>query len=160
MKELIIKDLIATSLLTFLLPAGAETTSNVSAGLTEKGVPLAAHGYDVVAFFTEGRPVTGVGAYTAVHGGAAYRFANAENLSAFTADSDKYVPQYGGFCAFGVSVGKKFDGNPRLWKIVNGKLYFNLNEEIQAKWLADVPGSIAKADQHWKAIASKRPDQL
>ena len=84
----------------------------------------------------------------------------AEHLDAFKANPDKYLPQYGGFCAFGAALGKKFDGNPRLWKIVNGKLYFNLNEEIVSKWVTDIPGNIAKADQNWKKIAAKRPDQL
>lgn len=162
MKNLILQSLLTASILTTLPASATEppVAVNLSAGLTEKGAPLAAHGYDVVAFFTDDRPVFGVGAYTAVHAGGAYRFATAEHLATFTANPDKYVPQYGGFCAFGAALGKKFDGNPRLWRIVDGKLYFNLNEEIVAKWQADIPGNIAKADQNWKRIATKRPDQL
>ncbi|HSB64518.1 MAG TPA: YHS domain-containing (seleno)protein [Thermoanaerobaculia bacterium] len=162
MKSFILESILAASLLTSfsVAAAGPAADVNLSAGLTEKGAPLAAHGYDVVSFFTDARPSLGVGAYTAVHGGGAYRFAIAEHLDAFKANPDKYLPQYGGFCAFGAALGKKFDGNPRLWKIVNGKLYFNLNEEIVSKWVTDIPGNIAKADQNWKKIAAKRPDQL
>jgi len=150
------KQLLVRTLLLAGLAAGAATAQqpqNVSAGLTEKGVGLAAHGTDVVSYFTDGRPEPGLGKFTAVHDGAAYRFATEAHLKAFQADPVKYVPQYGGFCAYGATFGKKFDGNPHLWKIVDGRLFFNLNEEIQAKWEADVPGNIAKADASWKRIA-------
>ena len=140
--------------------AFAESEVNVSIGLSEKGVPLAAHGFDVVSYFTDGRAETGLGAYTAVHAGAAYRFVNEQHLRFFRENPEKYVPQYGGFCAFGAALGKKFDGNPRLFKIFGGRLFFNLNEEIQSKWETDVPGYVAKADANWRRIASKRPDQL
>ena len=87
-----------------------------------------------------------------VHEGAAYRFASQAHLDAFKQDPDRYVPQYGGFCAFGVSVGKKFDGDPRLWKIDGGKLYLNLNEEIYETFLEDVDGNVRKADNTWPEI--------
>ena len=62
------------------------------------------------------------------------------------------MPQYGGFCAYGVSVGKKFDGDPQLWKVEDGKLYLNLNEEIYQAFLADLDGNIEKADDTWPEI--------
>ena len=62
------------------------------------------------------------------------------------------VPAYGGFCAFGVSVGKKFDGDPNLWKIEDGKLYLNLNEEIYATFLKDLDSNIEKAEKNWTKI--------
>ena len=70
------------------------------------------------------------------------------------------MPPYGGFCAFGVSVGAKFDGDPRLWKIVDGKLYLSLNEEIQQTWLKDIPGNNSKANEAWKRIEHSDPEQL
>ncbi len=153
---------IALCTVLFLAPLSAASSvrTNVSNGLTEKGVGLAAHGYDVVAFFTEGKPVAGTGRFTAVHDGGAYRFASAENLRQFERNPEKYAPQYGGFCAYGVYVGAKFDGNPLLWKIVDGKLYFNLNEEIQSKWVQDIPTHIAKADRNWAKISDKAPADL
>ena len=138
----------------------AAQSQNVTSGLTEKGVGLAAHGVDVVSFFTDGKSELGLGAYTAVHDGAAYRFVSQEHLRAFQENPAKYAPQYGGFCAFGAANGKKFDGNPHFWKVVAGKLYFNLNEEIQSKWETDVPGNISKADANWKKIAGKAPKDL
>ena len=70
------------------------------------------------------------------------------------------MPQYGGYCAYGVSVGAKFDGDPHLWKVVDGKLYLNLNEGVQKIWAKDVPGNIEKADRNWRQIARKAPKEL
>jgi YHS domain-containing protein len=134
--------------------------SNTSTGMTLAGAPLAIHGYDPVAYFTEGQARVGKAAFTATYGGAAYRFVSAANKAEFERNPERYAPQYGGYCAFGVSVGAKFDGDPTLWKIVSNKLYFNLNPDIQKKWLEDVPGNIAKADQNWARIRDKAPSEL
>lgn len=138
--------------------AAAET--NVSNGLTLKGPGLAVHGYDVVAYFTDGAPTAGRSKYSTVYEDATYRFASEEHLDTFEKNPEKYAPQYGGYCAFGVSVGAKFDGDPQLWKIADGKLYLNLNEDIQKTWQKDIPGNIKKANRNWKRIASKTPQEL
>ncbi len=122
---------------------------NVAPGKTLKGPGVAVHGYDPVAYFTEQRPVQGAAEFSVVHGGATYRFANAVNMKAFQANPDKYVPA----CA-------KFDGDPRFWKIVDGKLYLNLNGQIQKTWLKDIPGNIATANHKWRTIVSKSPEEL
>ncbi len=156
----------AFSAIVLLVPfaASADSVSNVrqnlSSGLTEKGVGLAAHGYDVVAYFTQGRAVVGSARFTTVHDGGAFRFSSAENLRSFERNPEKFAPQYGGYCAYGVYAGAKFDGNPLLWKVVDGKLYFNLNEEIQSKWLQDLSGHISKADRNWAKIGDKAPAEL
>lgn len=121
---------------------------------------LAVHGYDVVAFFAEGRPRQGDAKFAHVHNGATYRFASETNLAAFKTNPAKYEPAYGGYCAYGVSVGAKFDGDPRYWKIVDGKLYLNLDASIQQAWLKDVPGAIRKADLNWPKIAGKLPSEI
>ena len=146
---------IAMSSLSF---AGVET--NTSAGGTLKGPGLAVHGFDPVAYFTAGKPVRGSAKYSAVYNDATYRFNSAAHLKEFERNPAKYAPQYGGYCAYGVAVGAKFDGDPDHWKIVNGKLYLNLNQDIQNTWSEDVPGNIEKANSAWKKIADKRPDEL
>jgi YHS domain-containing protein len=140
--------------------AYADAETNISDGLTFKGPGLAVHGYDVVAYFKESKPTFGRAKFSAIYNNARYRFASKENLRAFKADPKAYAPQFGGYCAFGVSVGAKFDGNPRRWKIVGGKLYVLLNEDILKAWLKDVPGSIKKANENWKKIVHKTPQQL
>lgn len=138
--------------------AAAET--NATSGLTAQGPGLAVHGYDVVAYFTSGEPALGHAAHSTVHNGATYRFANQANLDTFTQNPDRYAPKFGGYCAYGVAVGAKFDGDPLLWRIVDGALYLNLNEDIRATWEKDVPGNIAKAEKQWREIAGKAPSAL
>ena len=133
---------------------------NTTQGLTLAGPGLALRGYDPVAYFTDGKPVIGTATYTAIHNGATYRFATEENLKAFSANPEHYVPQYGGYCAFGVAVGAKFDGDPELWKIVDDKLYLNLNPDIQEQWEKDVAGHITKAGTNWPVIKDKAPADL
>jgi YHS domain-containing protein len=134
------------------LSAHAADELNVSKGATLAGPGLAVHGYDVVAFFTDGKAEIGSDKYAAAHAGGTYRFVNQAHLDAFKADPAKYEPAYGGFCAYGVALGKKFDGDPRYWKIVDGKLYLNLNGDIQTEWSKDIAGNLAKAETNWGRI--------
>lgn len=140
--------------------AQAGTPVNVSQGMTLAGAPLAIHGYDPVAYFTEGKPVLGLATHTVVHDGAAYRFASESHKKAFEKQPDRYVPQYGGFCAYGAALGAKFDGDPRVFAIANGKLYFNLSPDIQQKWDEDRTGNIRKADETWPTIRNEDPAKL
>ena len=120
----------------------------------------AVQGYDVVSYQTGKRPVRGNGNFVATHKGAAYQFASKANLATFEGNPAKYVPAYGGYCALGVSVDKKFIGDPEVWRIVDGTLYLNLDTGIQAEWLKDVPGRIKTADAKWKQIKNKPPASL
>lgn len=115
---------------TFAVPAIAADEYNTVPGLTAAGAPLGFHGVDPVAFIEIGNRIDGTAKFTAVHEGVAYNFASQENMNAFRRSPAKYTPAYGGFCTFGVSVGKKFDGDPKYADVRNGKLYVFLNEEI------------------------------
>ena len=121
---------------------------------------IALHGYDAVSYFTKGKPTEGSFEYTATYKNAIFKFASAENRDKFRADPVKYAPQYGGYCAFGTSVEKKFDGDPNAWKVVDGKLYLNLNKNVQNKWLTDVPGYIESADTAWPEISQLTVKEL
>ena len=120
----------------------------------------AVQGYDVVSYQTGKRPIRGNGHFVAVYDNATYQFSSADNQKLFESNPEKYVPAYGGYCAFGASVGKKFIGDPEVWRIVNGKLYLNLDTQIQAQWLKDVPGRIKSADAKWLSIKDKNPASL
>lgn len=121
---------------------------------------VGAGGYDVVAYFTEQSAQRGSGWHVAGHEGTTYLFASKENLNAFKKEPEKYLPQYGGYCAFGVAVGKKFYADPTLWKVVDGKLYFNLDAKIQKKFEKDIPGYITKADSKWPTVQNDNPAGL
>lgn len=117
-------------------------------------------GYDLVSYHTEGKAVRGDGNNLVVVDGVTYLFSNEENKNAFEKDPEKYLPAYGGYCAYGTSVGKKFVGDPEAWKIVDGTLYLNLDKSIQKIWFEDIPGNIVKANQYWPQIKDKDPSEL
>ncbi len=121
---------------------------------------LALRGFDPVAYFTDGKPSAGKAEITAVHDGATYRFASVANRDAFVAAPEKFLPQYGGYCAYASALGKKADGDPAIWKIVDGKLYLNYNRSIGERWGADVPGYIEKGDRAWPQIKGKTAAEL
>ena len=112
-------------------------------------------GYDPVAYFTEGKPVEGKRDITWSWKGVTWRFANEKNREAFKASPEKYAPQYGGHCAWAVSSGYTAKGDPKHWKIVNGKLYLNYNAKVQGDWERDVPGHIVKGDKNWPTVLGK-----
>jgi YHS domain-containing protein len=116
---------------------------------------LAIHGYDPVAYFTEGRPVEGSPAFEYEWNGARYRFASAANRDRFASDPERFAPQYGGFCAYAVSRGYTADIDPQAWAVVDGKLYLNYSKRVQRLWQEDVPGNIRKADANWPGLRNK-----
>lgn len=117
-------------------------------------------GYDPVAYFNQNEAVRGSGMHTVEHSGQTYLFASEANKSEFSKNPTKYAPQYGGFCAFGVSKGKKFYSDPTVFAVVGGKLYLNLNKDIQAKWNAEQSQLIKDAEGEWKKIKSKKINSL
>lgn len=156
----IISALALAGLLGVATHAAAGNQQNVSAGLTMAGAPLAIHGYDAVAFHTEGKAVVGSAKFAVVHDGAAYRFVSEANQKRFEQNPEKYAPAFGGYCAYGVAIGAKFDGDPRVFEIVDGTLYFNLDPGIQKKWSEDKPGNIRKAEANWPKIKDTAPADL
>lgn len=133
---------------------------NTSRGLTAGGHPLGLHGVDPVAFLALGNRIDGRARHTASHDGVDYYFSSVESKERFLAHPAAFLPQNGGFCTFGVSVGKKFDGNPKFAAIVDGKLYLFLNEEIFGLFQKDQAGTIAKAAANWEKIRPVAADAL
>lgn len=144
----------------FAQTALAADEYNTSNGLTAAGAPLGVHGVDPVAFLNLGNRIEGHAAHTAVHDGVAYYFASADTQKKFEGNPAAYLPQNGGFCTFGVSVGKKFDGDPQYAAIVDDKLYLFLNEEIFRAFQKDQAGTIKKAEANWKKIRTTAAKDL
>ena len=136
--------------LSLLLAMAACSSSVTPVNVTRDG--LAIKGYDTVAYFSEGRPVKGKKEFQYEWNGARWRFASAEHRDLFKSNPTRYAPQYGGYCAYAVSQGKTADIDPYAWNIVNGKLYLNLNRDVQKLWSKDIPGYIRKADRNWPRI--------
>lgn len=121
----------------------------------------AVSGYDVVAYFDldqnpvgQAQPagVPGNAAITADYNGATFAFSTEANRDKFLADPARYAPQYDGHCAYGVSKGGKVPGNPNLWRIVDGKLFLNITENVVGFWEEDIPGNISLAENNWVNI--------
>ena len=123
--------------------------------LNTAGTGIMLHGYDPVAYFTEGGPKKGNALHAAQHHGVIYYFASAANQIAFLAAPEKYVPAYGGFCSYGVRVGKKFDSDPTAWRIVDGRLFVQLDHGTRDLWMMDEPINIEVADLIWPQIRSE-----
>ena len=113
---------------------------------------LAIDGYDPVAYFIEMKPVKGSPEFRTSYQGAAFQFASAAHRDTFAADPSKYVPQYGGYCAYGMAKGYKAKIDPAAFTIVSRKLYLNYGEAVRSRWLEDIPGYIQKADANWPEI--------
>ena len=113
---------------------------------------LALRGYDPVAYFTEEKALVGRKEFTHEYADANWRFASAVNRDLFASNPERYAPQFGGYCAWGISQAKLFGGDPRIWKVVDGKLYVNYNKEIEKTWERDIPGFIEKADHNWPTL--------
>ena len=116
---------------------------------------VALDGFDPVAFFTNSKPMNGSFEITAPHRGATYFFVNEENKSLFAQDPDKYAPQNGGFCTFGVSVGALFPVDITTWQVYNDKLYLTLNPDVNALFKQDLDENIAKAANNWPGLVEK-----
>ena len=117
-------------------------------------------GYDLVSYQNSKKPLQGNGNHVVRHEGVNYLFASKANAEAFSANVDQYLPAYGGYCAYGAAVGKKFIADPTVWEVVDGRLYLNLDNGVKRIWAQDIPGNIASADQNWKKIESVPAAQL
>jgi YHS domain-containing protein len=115
----------------------------------------AIRGYDPVSYFTSGHPVKGSPRYNHRWRGATWHFASPENRDAFAAAPEKYAPQYGGYCAYGVANGYAVSIDPAAWSIVDGKLYLNYSLGVREDWKKDVPGYIRKAEANWPTVLKR-----
>ena len=136
------------------LPAAALTAryavASTPAVYANDGIAVDAS--DVVAYFTEGKPVKGNAEFTHTWQGVTWHFASSENRDAFAANPEAYAPQYGGYCAWAVSEGYTASTIPQAWKIVDGKLYLNFSRRIQRRWERDIPARIAAGDANWPGV--------
>ena len=121
---------------------------------------LALRGYDPVSYQLAGAPQQGDFSIVAEHEGAIYRFVNEQNKATFLADPAKYAPQFGGYCAYGAAKGLKFDGDPNVWKVVDGKLYLNLATKVADLWNADMKAEIMTANEKWPLIKNTPAAEL
>lgn len=144
------------ALLAISFGAMAEKPVNtLSNSFFSKQTDTAINGHDSVAYFTQNAPVKGLDANTFDYKGAKWKFSSAANLELFKANPEKYAPQYGGYCAYGVANDSLVKVDPSQFSVVDGKLYLNYDASIQKDWLKDRAGFIKKADAKFQALIAK-----
>jgi YHS domain-containing protein len=119
---------------------------------TKKG--YVAQGYDVVSYFNN-EAVEGDSKFSVTLDGVKYKFTSQDHLDLFKTNPEKYIPQYGGYCAYAMGEsGKKVGIDPKTFEIRDGKLYLFYNAwgtNTLELWLEnDVKGLQKKADQNWE----------
>jgi YHS domain-containing protein len=141
-------------LLAFAAVVGArgDGAAQARAGVVNAEDGLGIGGFDPVAYFTETRAVAGRAEVSAVHAGVTYRFASEANRAAFLADPAKFLPQYGGYCAYGMARGYKAVIDPAAFTVAGGKLYLNYNRSIAGLWQGNRAREIQRADAHWPTV--------
>lgn len=115
----------------------------------------AVNGYDVVSYFTESKPVKGTKNYLYQWHDSYWLFSSKQNLDSFSHDPEKYAPQFGGYCAYGLSEGHKAPTQFDAWTIIDNKLYLNYNTDVKALWIKDTDTRIKKANENWLLIKDK-----
>jgi len=141
-------------------PSFAADEYNITNGITTEGTGLGVHGFDTVALSTLNTVARGDASHVVVHDGVTYYFASAITAERFKSGPVQYLPQYGGFCAYAVALGKKFDGDPRYADIVDGKLYLFVNAAIFEKYLADKESVLSRAKEKWPTIKHSKVEDL
>lgn len=153
------RQLIAASLLGLALISSAYAAPAVNTlkrGLiSDSATGVAINGYDTVAYFTDGKPVKGSEAFATTWNGAQWQFASKAHLDLFKATPEQYAPQYGGYCAYGVSQGYLVSTEPEQFTVRDGKLYLNYDSSVQKKWTKDIAGYNKTADGKFSDLLKK-----
>ena len=146
------KLLLSLTLAALALTASAQTKTL----LNLDGSGIAIQGYDPVAFFTDSKPVKGDEKFLVRHDGAIYFFASKEHKDLFKADPAKYTPEFGGYCAYGVSRNKLVEIDVDAFQIVDGKLLLQYSKGVRDDFNEDTQGNLAKANANWTGLVAKK----
>jgi YHS domain-containing protein len=112
----------------------------------------AIQGYDPVAYFRESNAIKGKSDLSYTWKKATWYFSSSQNLEDFKKEPEKFAPQFGGYCAYGMAEGHKASTSPDAWTILDGKLYLNYDKGVRQLWDKDRPGNIKKANDNWPSV--------
>ncbi|WP_222982346.1 YHS domain-containing (seleno)protein [Flagellimonas meishanensis] len=118
---------------------------------------IALQGYSPVSYLDLGIAQKGVKEFKSEHDKVVYYFTNAEQKAKFDKNPGRYLPEYGGYCAFGVYAGAKFRPDPNKFIVKDGKYFlylYNLELDAQQLWLAENNhnGLVKKANSNWEKL--------
>jgi len=156
-KNITIRNFILCVLLTMIFPYSINTVGASQYNVNNQNIAL--HGYDPVSYF-QGQPEKGISSYSYKYNDIHYIFSTQKNMTIFVNNPDKHTPVFGGYCAYGVRVGKKLDIDPTAYAIEGGKLYLLLDRSTKNLWDKDRERNIAIAKRLWPTIKLVTPDSL
>ncbi len=120
---------------------------------------VAVQGYSPVSYFESGKAEKGSEQFAVEHEGVIYYLTPAEQMEEFKADPNKYLPAYGGWCAYGMAIEKKFPIDPNCFKVVDNRLFLFLkNKDVDALQLwnkEDERDFTRKADRYWESLTGE-----
>lgn len=121
---------------------------------------VALDGYCPVCYVAAGKAVKGTEEFKTTHEGKIYYFVKQGALDAFVAEPQKFLPAYDGYCAYGMSLGKKFESDPTVFTVIDGVIYLNKDASISKIFHKDTKGAIAKADAEWKKMTMTKEAEM
>ena len=135
----------------------------LTASPSQNKIKIALGGYDVVSYFTENKAAPGKEKFSFKYRDRKWLFSSSNHLELFKNNPEKYIPAYGGYCAWAAGERNRlYPGDPNIFLIYKNKLYMNNNPAVHKKWLLDKDSLIKKADEFWKttdgSITSKLND--
>lgn len=113
---------------------------------------VAINGYDPVSYFINANPATGTRKQAVMWKGAIWQFSSASNRVMFESNPWAFAPQYGGYCAYAMSIGVTSTTDPMAWRIHNNQLFLVHDMPTRQFWLRDIVGNIDRANQNWPAV--------
>jgi hypothetical protein len=129
--------------------ADAATTERV---VVNRYSGLAIEGFDPVAYFTESLAIQGLPDFEAAESGAVWRFRNEGNRASFVSHPEVYGPRFGGYDPVDVGRGVPYAGNPRIWLIVDQRLFLFGRAESRDAFAANPARFLKDADARWPAM--------
>lgn len=121
---------------------------------------VALDGYCPVCYVAAGKAVKGTDEFKTTHEGKTYYFVKQGALDAFVAEPQKFLPAYDGYCAYGMSLGKKFESDPSVFTVIDGVIYLNKDAAISKIFNKDAKGAIVKADVEWKKMEMTKEKEM
>jgi len=118
---------------------------------------LAIGGYDPVAYFTQGKPVSGHDDIELKWGGGVWRFVNQGNRAAFRKHPEFYAPRFAGYDAYALSNGRTTRGHPHLWVRYKDGIFLFYSSVNRRLWKKNREQATAAAQQAWEILSKDLP---
>ena len=120
--------------------------------ISRNAAGLALKGYDPVAYFEVAKAMAGSPEFSHEIEGARFLFRSEVSKALFAANPTKYMPRFGGYCAWAVDHNYTAPADSKSWKMVEGKHYLNYNKAVQQKWIAEEGKLIPTGEANWPGL--------